>query len=93
MTRNNYKRDSISSPPLLCQSDRCLPFAAALGRIETLGRNSARLAKKILSWVIHAKRLLSTTEIRTAVAVEPGQQGLEVGLFPVLRLSDPFVQA
>ncbi|KAH8694435.1 hypothetical protein BGZ61DRAFT_352599, partial [Ilyonectria robusta] len=57
-------------------------YEQSMGRIETLGRNRARLAKKILSWVIHAKRLLSTREIRIAAAVEPGQQGLEVGFVP-----------
>jgi hypothetical protein len=39
------------------------------------------LAKRVLSWLIHAKRLLSTAELQHAVAVEPGQ----------LELNDEFI--
>jgi hypothetical protein len=40
----------------------------ATKRIENQGEGFRKLAKQVLSWVIHAKRPLSTVELRHALA-------------------------
>jgi hypothetical protein len=51
-------------------------YTAAMERIE--GQvDSKELAKRVLSWIICAKRLLSATELQHALAVEVGEPKLD----------------
>lgn len=55
-------------------------------RIESQGGRSQDLAKKILSWITHAKRVLSITELQHAVAIEPGKSELNRKFIPSLEI-------
>ena len=51
-----------------------------------LSETIRELAKKVLSWVIHAKRILSTAELQHAVAVEPGKPELNGKFIPNIEI-------
>lgn len=51
-------------------------YKQAMIRIENQGGGIRDLARNILSWIIHAKRILFTDELQHAVAVKPGQPEL-----------------
>ena len=55
-------------------------------RIESQGKESQELAKKVLSWAVHAKRILSTSELQHAVAVEPGEPELDKQFTPNIEI-------
>ncbi|KAH9208498.1 nucleoside phosphorylase domain-containing protein [Leptodontidium sp. 2 PMI_412] len=57
-------------------------YKQALIRIESQGGRFRDLAKKVLSWVVHAKRVLSTTELQHALAVKPGEPELNEKFIP-----------
>src|SRR5271170_209685 len=55
-------------------------------RIESQGGGFRELAKKVLSWAVHAKRILSTAELQHAVAVEPGKPELNGKFIPNIEI-------
>ncbi|KAL7804902.1 ankyrin repeat-containing domain protein [Trichoderma aethiopicum] len=57
-------------------------YDKAMTRVESQGGGTGTLAKKILAWVIHAKRSLSPTELQHAVAVESGTSELNRKFLP-----------
>jgi ankyrin repeat protein/GPI inositol-deacylase-like protein len=55
-----------------------------VNRIENQGHGIHELAKRVLFWVVHAKRPLIAEELRHALAVEPGICRLDsMNLYPV----------
>ncbi|KAN0068953.1 hypothetical protein V8E54_013122 [Elaphomyces granulatus] len=55
-----------------------------VNRIETQGHGIHELAKKVLFWVVYAKRPLTAEELRHALAVEPGTCRLDkTNLYPI----------
>ncbi|KAM6479217.1 ankyrin repeat-containing domain protein [Trichoderma sp. SZMC 28011] len=57
-------------------------YERAMERIETQSDAVQKLAKKVLSWLIYARRVLSAAELRHAVAVEPKTQQLNEEFIP-----------
>ena len=57
-------------------------YEQAMRRIENQGEGCRRLAKKVLSWVVHTKRILSTSELQHAVAVQFGKPDLDTKFIP-----------
>jgi hypothetical protein len=55
-------------------------------RIESQGEAFRDLAKKGLSWVIHAERTLSTAELQHALAVEPRKRVLNKDFIPGIEI-------
>ena len=61
-------------------------YEQAMIRIESQGQGFQELAKKILSWLIHSKRILSTSELRHAVGIEPGKSELDGEFIPDIEI-------
>jgi hypothetical protein len=61
-------------------------YKQAMIRIESQGGGFRELAKKVLSWAIHAKRILSIAELQHAVAVEPGKPELNRKFIPNIEI-------
>ncbi|OPB36500.1 hypothetical protein A0O28_0055790 [Trichoderma guizhouense] len=57
-------------------------YERAMERIETQGDAVQKLAKKVLCWLIYAKRVLSVAELQHAVAVEPKTKQLNEEFIP-----------
>jgi ankyrin repeat protein len=57
-------------------------YKQAMDRIENQGDELRALAKQILAWIIHAKRPLSITELRHAVAVRPNAVKVDIEFLP-----------
>ncbi|KAL7817091.1 hypothetical protein V8C26DRAFT_75563 [Trichoderma gracile] len=57
-------------------------YDQAMARIEAQGEALRILAKKTLSWLVHAKRVLSVAELQHAVAIEPGTRQLDEEFVP-----------
>lgn len=57
-------------------------YQQAITRIESQGQHLCQLARKVISWLIHAKRILSMTEIQHAVAVRAGDLELDEEFIP-----------
>lgn len=57
-------------------------YENAMNRIEGQVQNREDLAKQVLSWIICAKRSLTTTELRHALAIEIGQCELDEDNLP-----------
>lgn len=51
-------------------------------RIEGQHTDNQKLAKDVLSWIVCAKRLLRTSELQHALAVEPGEPKLDENNLP-----------
>lgn len=60
-------------------------YKRAMIRIESQGKSTQELAKTILSWIVHAKRTLSITELQHAVAVKPGESELNSKFIPSIE--------
>ncbi|KAL5359318.1 hypothetical protein BJX96DRAFT_183666 [Aspergillus floccosus] len=73
--------DSLAQEPTEGHLERALQKLPK-GLDETHGGGSKELARKVLSWLTHAKRLMSTAELQHAVAVEPGQLELNEKFIP-----------
>jgi GPI inositol-deacylase-like protein len=59
-------------------------YEDTVNRIENQQQGIHELAKKMLFWIVFAKRPLTTEELRHALAVEPGTRSLDMrDLFPV----------
>ena len=54
-------------------------YDEAMDRIASQEDNDARLGRKVLSWISHAKRPLAVAEMQHAVKVESSTTGLEKG--------------
>ncbi|CAG9983235.1 unnamed protein product [Clonostachys byssicola] len=61
-------------------------YQLAMRRIEDQGKGYRELAKQILAWIIHAKRPLSTQELRHALAVKPGMTTMDDDYIPTTRI-------
>jgi hypothetical protein len=61
-------------------------YEQAIKRIEDQRSGSRELAKRILAWIIHAKRPLSTAELRYALAVVPYTVNLDADYLPGVRI-------
>src|SRR2546421_7523911 len=55
-------------------------------RIESQREGFRRLAKHVLSWVIHANRPLSTAELQHALAVKAGMAKLDKDFLPEVEV-------
>jgi ankyrin repeat protein len=60
----------------------------AMTRIEGQEEGCRELARKVLFWVIHAKRALSTREVQHAVAVSPEMMKLDEDFLPDVEILD-----
>ena len=61
-------------------------YEQAMKRIEDQGSRVQELAKHILGWIIHAKRPLSTAELRHALGVRPGAEKLDEDYLPSIQV-------
>ncbi|KAE8151347.1 hypothetical protein BDV25DRAFT_171564 [Aspergillus avenaceus] len=59
-------------------------YRLAMMRIADQGEGYRILGKKILGWVVHAKRPLCTEELLHALAIRPDMPGLDKGFVPEL---------
>jgi ankyrin repeat protein len=71
----DFERGSKDSQGLKRVYDQM--YSDALKRIEAQGPGKSALAKKALSWLTYAQRLLTTFEISHALAVEPGDDDVD----------------
>ena len=55
-------------------------------RIESQGEKRERLAKNVLSWVVYSNRILSTSELQDALAVQPGKSDLDRKFIPSVEI-------
>lgn len=87
--------DSLTSQPTpghIKQTLQNLPkgvdetYEQAMKRIENQGEGFREMAKKVLSWVIHARRTLSTAEVQHALAVEPRKTVLNGDFIPEVEM-------
>ncbi|KAH7176018.1 hypothetical protein EDB81DRAFT_611468, partial [Dactylonectria macrodidyma] len=60
-------------------------YEQAMMRIEGQGNGLRDFARKVLSFIFHAKRVLSTTELQYAVAIRPGKPDLDENFIPSLE--------
>jgi hypothetical protein len=59
-----------------------ITYKQAMDRIDGQEEDVRELAKQVLSWLIHAKRLLTATELQYALAVRVGMQELDKDFIP-----------
>ncbi|KAI9684061.1 MAG: hypothetical protein M1822_005889 [Bathelium mastoideum] len=52
-------------------------YKEAMGRIQNQPEEQRELARKVICWISHAKRMLSPDELRYALAVEPGANDID----------------
>ncbi|RYP51792.1 hypothetical protein DL768_002939 [Monosporascus sp. mg162] len=64
-------------------------YKLAMERIEDHGRGNRDLAKQILAWIVHARKPLSTLELRHALAVRPHLTNLDKDYLPSVNLLRP----
>ena len=57
-------------------------YKQAMRRIESQGEGCRRLAKYVLSWAVYTKRILCTSELQHAVAVQFGKPDLDEKFIP-----------
>ncbi|KAH8127183.1 hypothetical protein FP744_10007490 [Trichoderma asperellum] len=83
--------DSLAQMPTvghIRQALRSLPrslnkiYGQSIQRIESQGEFLYQLARKVIFWLIYAKRILSMTELRHAVAIQPGTLELDEEFIP-----------
>ena len=63
-----------------------MTYQQAMERIEGQGLHVRELAKRILGWIVYAKRPLSTVELRHALGVRPGIEKLDKDYLPSIRV-------
>src|SRR5215469_5157351 len=61
-------------------------YKLTMERIECQGSGYRELAKQILAWIVHAKRPLSTLELRHALAVRPHMMKLDEDYLPSVKV-------
>ncbi|KAJ7126657.1 ankyrin repeat-containing domain protein, partial [Mycena filopes] len=52
-------------------------YADAMRRIDTQSKGDRQIAQAVLTWVTHAKQILSVADLRVALAIEPGAKELD----------------
>ncbi|KAI9666339.1 MAG: hypothetical protein M1821_004274 [Bathelium mastoideum] len=52
-------------------------YKEAVGRIQNQPEEQRELARKVICWISHARRMLSPDELRYALAVEPGVNDID----------------
>ncbi|KAJ7179740.1 hypothetical protein C8R46DRAFT_887072 [Mycena filopes] len=52
-------------------------YADAMRRIDTQSEGDKQIAQAVLTWVTHAKEVLSVEDLRVALAIEPGTKELD----------------
>jgi ankyrin repeat protein len=60
-------------------------ICTSMERIENQGSGFAQLAKKILLWIVHARRLMSSAEIRHALAIQPKTRAIDLNYSPSFK--------
>jgi ankyrin repeat protein len=92
--------DSLMSQPTLGHVRRALKslpqglkgldetYEQAMRRIECQDEGYRELAKKVLSWITHAKRALSVAEVQHAVAVSVGMAEMDEEFLPEVEILD-----
>jgi len=63
-----------------------MTYEQAMERIEDQGKKTRILAKRILMWIVHATRPLSTTELQHALSVRLGSVRLDDDFLPSVRI-------
>ncbi|KAJ7129103.1 ankyrin repeat-containing domain protein [Mycena filopes] len=53
-------------------------YADAIRRIDTQSEEDREIAQAVLTWVTHAKQILSVADLRVALSIEPGAKELDV---------------
>ena len=61
-------------------------YRLAMKRVEGQGHGYHQLAKKILAWIVLAKRSLSTLELQLALAIRPRLMKLDEDYLPAIRI-------
>ena len=61
-------------------------YQQAMERIEGQGLHVRELAKRILGWIVHAERPLSTAELRHALSVRLGTEKLDKDYLPSIQV-------
>jgi hypothetical protein len=54
-----------------------IAYQDAIQRIDDQPEGHRDVAKEVISWIVHAKRRLTTEELREALAIEPGSKILD----------------
>jgi ankyrin repeat protein len=54
-----------------------IAYKDAIQRIDNQPEGHRGVAKDVISWIVHAKRRLTTEELREALAIEPGSKSLD----------------
>ena len=57
-------------------------YEQAMRRIENEGERCRRLVKKVLSWAVYTKRILTTSELQHAVVVQFRKPDLDTKFIP-----------
>jgi ankyrin repeat protein len=52
-------------------------YTSAMERIESQVPDQVELAKQVIAWIVHAKRRITTTELREALGVEVGERDID----------------
>ncbi|KAJ7152007.1 ankyrin repeat-containing domain protein [Mycena filopes] len=52
-------------------------YADAMRRIDTQSKGDRQIAQAVLTWVTHAKQVLSVEDLKMALAIEPGAKELD----------------
>jgi ankyrin repeat protein len=81
LCREDNRRDLLRALSALPE-DLKSTYDNILGRIDCQGERKARRAKQIIAWIAFAARLLTVSEIQSALAIEPGDQRLEKDALP-----------
>ncbi|KAK2589553.1 hypothetical protein QQS21_012766 [Conoideocrella luteorostrata] len=63
-------------------------YQMAMKRIKAQEKGCRELAMQVLAWVTHAKRAISTTEVRHAVAIRSHQSKLDESFLPGVEILD-----
>ncbi|KAM0544534.1 hypothetical protein ACHAPJ_011751 [Fusarium lateritium] len=88
--------DSLAQQPTIGHIKRALKtlptglsdtYDQAMIRIECQSGSMREMAKKVLSWVIYARKALSPTELQHAIAIQAGQTDLDPDFIPGIDLA------
>ncbi|ETS82755.1 hypothetical protein PFICI_04631 [Pestalotiopsis fici W106-1] len=60
-------------------------YELSMQRIEGQGSGLAQLAKKIILWIVHARRIMSSAEITHALAIRPNTKAIDTNYCPSIR--------
>lgn len=63
-----------------------MTYEQTIEGIESQGEHSRQLARQILSWILYAKKSLSSLELRYALAVRPETTKLDEDYIPSVKI-------